>query len=72
MRDMIEIVGTGSKSAPRMFDPFTGKPNLAKTAEGFTTVYSVSDDLKDNGGKLWREKSETRATGVDLGFKIIK
>jgi hypothetical protein len=42
-----------------LLDPYTGKPLLYRTeGEGFV-IYSVDEDLKDNGGTLKPEKQDS-------------
>ena len=44
-------------------DPFSGKPYLYKVENAEFAVYSVGDNLKDDGGKLGRENGF-----LDVGF----
>ena len=49
-------------------DPFDGEPmRFAETAEGIV-IYSVSEDLNDDGGIVTRQK--TRPYYLDVGFRL--
>ena len=48
-------------------DPFTGRDFLTKRADGMLTVYSVGENLKDDGGNLEEDKW---GHSPDLGVRI--
>ena len=51
-------------------DPFTGKDLLLKRADGMLTVYSVGENLKDDGGRL--EAGEDEYERPDTGVRIAE
>jgi len=51
-------------------DPFTGKALMMKVADGVLTVYSVGDDLTDNGGARVNGKGQMYEAGTDVVFEI--
>ena len=47
-------------------DPFSGKPFIYKVKNGEFVLYSVCDNLKDDGGDI--ELGERRHEALDFGF----
>ncbi len=51
-------------------DPFTGDPmKYVKSADGYT-VYSVGDDLTDDGGTRYDAAGEAYEPGTDITFTV--
>ncbi|MHB1158512.1 MAG: hypothetical protein ACYC26_16940 [Phycisphaerales bacterium] len=51
-------------------DPFTGKALKMKVADGVLTVYSVGEDLADNGGARLNGDGRMFGPGSDVVFEI--
>lgn len=51
-------------------DPFTGKALMMKVADGVLTVYSVGEDLTDNGGVRLNGGGQMFGAGADVVFEI--
>jgi hypothetical protein len=50
-------------------DPFNGKPMIIKKLPDGWLVYSVGENLKDDGGKV-QEKTDSKPLDVGFGPKI--
>jgi hypothetical protein len=48
-------------------DPFTGNPLMAAAGDGIISIYSVGEDLEDQGGEL---RSLLPSQGRDVGIQI--
>jgi hypothetical protein len=48
-------------------DPFTGKPLLVKKLPGGWLIYSVDDNLRDDGGRIDSDDPGEREIDIGLG-----
>lgn len=62
---LAELVPAYTDALPA--DPFTGKSLIYKREPGGFVVYSVDEDLQDDGGRLERDKPEDR---IDCGAYV--
>ena len=54
---------------PQKMDPFTHKPLKIKELSGGWLIYSVGENLTDDGGAIW--KTEETLRPLDIGFSSI-
>lgn len=68
--ELTELVPGYLKEVPA--DPFDQKPiRYIKQGKGYT-IYSIGDDLTDNGGKEFGEKGRRLTDGTDITFIVEK
>jgi hypothetical protein len=70
----LDELGTDAAGHPRFLqwdDPYNGRPLKYKVNDGGYVVYSVGEDLRDNGGVPAPERRKGRS-GYDLVLRVVR